>query len=224
MTVNEAAPGLNGKRVRVKFCGITRAEDALMAADLGADAIGLIFYSKSPRAVDVEQARSVLAAVPPLLTTVGVFVNPHPDELAAVLDEVPLDCLQFHGDESAAFCAQAGRPWIKAIGMRDGFDVHAAAASHVSGTHRARGLLLDTYSARRKGGTGRTFDWTLIPGDLPAPIMLAGGLDASNVAMAIQAVRPHAVDVSGGVEISPGIKDPRKMEEFMQEVARGQAK
>ena len=206
------------QRVRVKFCGITRPEDARCAAELGADAIGMIFYAPSPRAVDVRQALRILAAVPPLLTTVGVFVDPHAEELAEVLAQVPLDHLQFHGDESPQFCARAGRPWIKAMAMREGLDVSHAAAQYLDSAYPARGFLLDTYSARSKGGTGRTFNWDLVPNDLSAPIILAGGLDASNVAAAIRSVAPYAVDVSGGVEQSPGIKDHKKMEEFMQEV------
>ena len=208
---------LRRPRVRVKFCGITRPEDARHAAQLGADAIGLIFYPPSPRAVDIERALEVLSAVPAMLTTVGVFVNPQPDELAALLAQVPLDLVQFHGDELPAVCRRSSRPWMKAVGMRDGIDVHDIAARYAG----ARGLLLDTFSAQQRGGTGRAFDWRLIPADLSVPIVLAGGLDASNVAAAIHAVRPHAVDANGGVESAPGIKDHRKMEAFMQEVERG---
>jgi phosphoribosylanthranilate isomerase len=210
-------PGM--RRVRVKFCGMTRAADARVAVALGADAIGLIFYPPSPRAVAVEQALAVLDAVGPLVTTVGVFVNPSASELAAVLARVPLDMLQFHGEEDPALCAGAGRPWIKAVGMREGVDARAAARRYAG----ARGLLLDTFSARIKGGTGRAFDWTLVPAELDRPVILAGGLDAGNVAQAIAAVRPYAVDVNGGVESSPGVKDARKMEAFMQEVERAQA-
>lgn len=211
--------GLRMRRSRVKFCGITRAQDARVAAALGADAIGLIFYPPSPRAVTVEQALTVLDATAPLLTTVGVFVNPSAQQLAAVLARVPLDMLQFHGDEDPALCAGAGRPWIKALGMREGTDARAAARRYPG----ARGLLLDTFSARSKGGTGRVFDWSLVPADLDRPVILAGGLDAGNVAQAIAAVRPYAVDVSGGVESSPGVKDAGKMEAFIQEVERAQA-
>lgn len=210
-------PGM--RRVRVKFCGMTRPDDARAAVALGADAIGLIFYPPSPRAVSVEQALAVLDAVGPLVSTVGVFVNPSASELAAVLTRMPLDMLQFHGEEDPALCAGAGRPWIKAVGMREGVDARAAARRYAG----ARGLLLDTFSARKKGGTGHAFDWTLVPADLDRPVILAGGLDAANVAQAIAAVRPYAVDVNGGVESSPGVKDARKMEAFMQEVERAQA-
>jgi len=206
-------------RVRVKFCGITRARDARVAADLGADAIGLIFYPPSPRAVDIAQALEVMSAVPAMLTTVGVFVNPAPAELAAVLAQVPLDLVQFHGDESAAVCVRSPRPWMKAVAMRTGVDLRELAARYAG----ARALLLDTFSPERKGGTGRNFDWGLVPANLDVPVVLAGGLDASNVAAAIEAVRPHAVDVSGGVESAPGIKDGNKMKAFMQEVLGVQA-
>jgi len=208
---------LTRTRVRVKFCGITRPEDARHAAELGADAIGLIFYPPSPRSVDIAQALAVLAVVPAMLTTVGVFVNAQPDELAQVLARVPLDLVQFHGDEPPDMCARSSRPWMKAVGMRDEVDLHDMAVRYAG----ARALLLDTFSADRKGGTGRTFDWGLIPADLNLPIVLAGGLDASNVAAAIRAVRPHAVDANGGVESAPGIKDRNKMAAFMQEVQRG---
>ena len=208
-------------RVRVKFCGITRADDARHAADLGADAIGLIFYPPSPRAVDVSRAVDVLSAVPAMMTTVGVFVNPSADELDAVLSRVPLDLLQFHGDESAQTCARSSRPWMKALSMREGVDV-ANMATHYAG---ARALLLDTFSKERRGGIGRTFDWGLIPVNLPEivdmPIVLAGGLSTDNVAQAIRAVNPHAVDANGGVESAPGIKDHKKMTAFMQEVRGG---
>lgn len=208
-----------GERTRVKFCGMTRVEDALAAAQLGADAIGLIFYAPSPRAVTVEQARAVVDALPPFVTTVGVFVEPSPDELRSVLASVKLDMLQFHGEEDPDLCAGAGRPWIKAVGMREGADPRAAARRYPG----ARALLLDTFSARHKGGTGRAFDWSLVPGDLGKPLLLAGGLDAGNVADAIRAVGPYAVDANGGVESAPGVKDADKMREFMKEVERVQA-
>lgn len=206
-------------RVRVKFCGMTRPDDARYAAQLGADAIGLIFYPPSPRSVNPEQACKVLATLPAMVTTVGVFVNPSHEELDAVLDRVPLDMVQFHGDESPQQCALSSRPWMKAVAMRDDVDL-AECASQYAG---ARALLLDTFSVAVKGGTGRTFDWTLIPADLGMPIVLAGGLDAGNVGAALEAVRPHALDVNGGVESAPGIKDHTKMKAFMNEVQRGQA-
>lgn len=207
------------RRVRVKFCGITRAEDARAAADLGADAIGLIFYPPSPRSVSVEQALNVLAGLPPLVTTVGVFVDPTGPDLEAVLTRVPLDLLQFHGQEDPALCSRAGRPWIKAIGMREGVDVRTVAGRYPE----ARAVLLDTFSARSKGGTGRAFDWSMVPGDLDHPVILAGGLGPGNVATAIRTVRPFAVDVNGGVESTPGMKDVEKMRAFMKEVDGAQS-
>ncbi len=198
---------------------MTRARDARVAAELGADAIGLIFYPPSPRAVTVDQALAVLDALPPLVTTVGVFVDPEAAELAAVLDRVPLDLVQFHGQEDPILCASAGRPWIKAVGMGAGADPGDAARRYAG----ARALLLDTHSARLKGGTGRAFDWSLVPRGLGKPVVLAGGLDADNVADAIRAVRPWAVDTAGGVESAPGIKDAGRMEAFMREVERVQA-
>jgi phosphoribosylanthranilate isomerase len=206
-------------RIRVKYCGMTRARDARLAVDIGADAIGLIFYPPSPRAVSVEQALEVLAGVPPLVTSVGVFVNPSLEELRDVVGRVPLDLVQFHGEEDPGLCAAAGRPWIKAVGMHDGVDVHAMAKRYAG----ARGLLLDTFSARHKGGTGVAFDWSLVPREIDKPVLLAGGLEAGNVAAAIEAVQPYAVDVNGGVESSPGIKDAARMEAFMREVRRVQA-
>ena len=210
---NVSAMGAS-RRVRVKFCGMTRAEDARAAGQLGADAIGLNFYPPSPRCVTPEQALEVVAALPPLVTSVGVFVDPDEAELDAVLAQVPLDLLQFHGLESPAQCARSGRPWIKAVGMRAGVDVAATAARYP----QAKGLLLDTFSARSKGGTGRAFDWALVPTDLGRPVILAGGLSAENVADAIRSVRPFGVDANGGVEASPGIKDVNKMQAFMREV------
>lgn len=205
-------------RTRVKFCGITRSDDARQAARLGADAIGLVFYPPSPRSIDIEQARAVVAALPAMVTTVGVFVNPSHEELEAVLARVPLDLVQFHGDETPQECARSPRPWMKAIAMRDGVDLVECAKRYVD----ARALLLDTFSVEVKGGTGRTFDWARVPGNLAMPIVLAGGLNAGNVANAVHAVHPLAVDASGGVESAPGIKDHSKMEAFMSEVRRGQ--
>lgn len=202
--------------VRSKICGITRIEDALAAVAAGADAIGLVFYAKSPRAVSVRQARAIIAALPPFVTTVGLFVNASRCELGEILDAVPLDLLQFHGDESAADCEGYHRPYIKALRVKAGDDVAAACLAYP----RASGILLDTYVEGVPGGTGEAFDWSLVPQGLSKPIILAGGLSAQNVAEAIARVRPYAVDVSGGVEQSKGIKDPAKIQAFMQAVRR----
>jgi phosphoribosylanthranilate isomerase len=200
--------------VRSKICGITRVEDALLAAEAGADAIGLVFYDKSPRAVDVRQARTILAALPPFVTSVGLFVNASRCFIGEVLDAVPLDLLQFHGDETPEQCEGHGRPWFKALRVRPGDDLRAEAA-RFSG---ARAILLDAYVPGVPGGTGERFDWKLIPADLPRPLILAGGLTPDNVAEAIASVRPYGVDVSGGVEASRGIKDAAKVAAFIQRV------
>ena len=200
--------------VRSKICGITRIEDALAAAQAGADAIGFVFYAKSPRAVDVRQARAIIAELPPFVTTVGLFVNASRCELNEILEVVPLDLLQFHGDETPQDCEGYHRPWIKALRVRPGDDLEAACKLYAG----ARGILLDTYVAGVPGGTGEAFDWSLVPERLSKPIILAGGLSADNVGQAIAQVRPYAVDVSGGVEQAKGIKDAAKIEAFMQAV------
>lgn len=201
-------------RTRVKLCGLTRAVDAREAARLGADAIGLVFYPPSPRAIDSAGAQAVLKGLPPFVTVVGLFVNPTESEVRQVLEQVPLDLLQFHGEESPEACARYGRPWIKAIPMREGVDLWAERRRYGA----AAGLLLDAYRPGLAGGTGECFDWTRIPRDLGGSIILAGGLTSDNVATAIRVVRPYAVDVSGGVEAARGIKDPAKMAAFLREV------
>ncbi len=200
-------------RTRVKICGITRTEDALAAARLGADAIGLVFYAPSPRAVSIAQARAICAALPPFVTPVGLFVNAAEAEVQAVLEAVPLGLLQFHGDETPAECERYGRPWIKALRMAPGLDVAAEARRYGS----ASGILLDAWQAGVPGGTGQCFDWSRIP-PLDKPLVLAGGLTPDNVAEAIRVVRPWAVDVSGGVEAEKGIKDAALMAAFIQQV------
>lgn len=201
-------------RVRSKICGITRVEDALAAVEAGADAIGLVFYAKSPRAVSVEQAVEIVQALPPFVTSVGLFVNMPREQLLALLQQVPLDLLQFHGDESPAECEGYGRPYIKALRVRPGEDLAAAMAPYAG----ARGILLDTFVEGVPGGTGAAFDWSLVPQGVAKPIILAGGLEAHNVAAAIRQVRPYAVDVSGGVEASKGIKDAGKIRAFVKSV------
>ena len=203
--------------VRSKICGITRREDALAAVDAGADAIGLVFYANSPRAVTCQQARAIIDALPPFVTTVGLFVNASRDELKEILAAVPLDLLQFHGDETAEDCAGWGRPYIKALRVKQGDDI-AAACNAFPG---ASGILLDAYVEGVPGGTGEAFDWSLIPPGLSKPIILAGGLTPENVAEAITRVKPYAVDVSGGVEASKGIKDPARIRVFIEAVRSG---
>ncbi|WP_278397420.1 phosphoribosylanthranilate isomerase [Stutzerimonas kunmingensis] len=200
--------------VRSKICGITRVDDALTAAKAGADAIGLVFYAKSSRAVDVRQAREIVAALPPFVTTVGLFVNASRCEINEILDAVPLDMLQFHGDETPAQCEGFHRPWFKAIRVGNGEDIEAQVARYAN----ASGILLDTFVAGVPGGTGERFDWSLIPAALAKPLILAGGLTAENVQQAIAQVRPYAVDVSGGVEASKGVKDASKVMAFVGRV------
>ncbi len=204
-------------RTRVKICGITRPEDALTAVRLGADAIGLVFYAPSPRAVTVQQAAAIVRRLPPFVTVVGLFVNATNAELSDVLEQVPLDLLQFHGEESAEACMGHGRPWIKAIRMRPSVDLQQIAQDYAE----ASGLLLDTYQAGVPGGTGHSFDWSRIPRELASRIILAGGLTPQNVEQAIHLVHPYAVDVSGGVEAAKGIKDADKMAAFIAGVHRG---
>lgn len=210
----------NSSRVRVKICGITRREDALAAVALGADAIGLVFYRPSPRAVSIAQAQAIVHALPPFVTVTGLFVDAPEREIHAVLDQVRIDLLQFHGDEPPGDCNRYGKPYIKAVRMRggqdavNGVDVAAIASRHAD----AGGLLLDSYRAGVAGGTGDTFDWARVPRDLDKPIILAGGLTPENVAEAIRQVRPYAVDVSGGVETAKGIKSADKIAAFMRGV------
>ena len=204
---------------RIKICGITNTDDAEQAAELGADAIGLVFYEPSPRNVDIEQACAVVDALPPFVTSVGLFVNASVDEVNGVLERVNLDLLQFHGDESPEFCASFDRPWIKAIRMADGVDLHAEAERY----SESWGLLLDAYHPALPGGTGESFEWARVPDDLQTSVILAGGLTADNVGEAISTVRPYAVDVSGGVEADSrlkgkGVKDWGKMADFIAAV------
>lgn len=207
------------RRVRVKICGITSVNASVAAASAGADAIGLVFYPSSPRHIAaLELARDIAYAAGPLVNIVGLFVNAHPHEVERVLAHVPLTLLQFHGDEPAEFCESFGRPYLKALRMKPGADITAEAAPYGSAT----GLLLDAYHPAMPGGTGEVFDWQLIPRALPRPLMLAGGLRPDNIELAVDAVRPWAVDVSGGVESSPGVKDPQLIREFIDRARRVQ--
>ena len=199
---------------RIKICGITRVEDGLVCARLGADAIGLVFYPPSPRAVSIAQAQAITAALPPFVTTVALFVNPERAEVEAVLRGVRPDLLQFHGHETADFCRQFGRPYLKALPVKAGSDLLQSATAYSD----AAGLLLDT-PTEAFGGCGEPFDWSLIPAEIAARCVLAGGLNATNVAAAIRQVRPWAVDVSSGVETDKkGIKDAAKIAAFIKEV------
>ena len=202
-------------RTRVKICGITRAQDALQAVKQGADAIGLVFYPKSPRNVSAAQAAEIVSQIPAFVTVVGLFVDAEPAFIQEVISSVKLDLLQFHGDETPSACRQYSRPYMKAIRVKNGTNLVQYAADYAD----ARALLLDAFAEGVPGGTGLVFDWSLIPQNLPLPIVLAGGLNAENVGVAIEQVRPYAVDVSGGVEASKGIKDAAKIAAFMQGVS-----
>lgn len=199
---------------RVKICGITRVEDALAAVEHGCDAIGLVFYRHSPRCVEIERAAEIVAQLPPFVSAVGLFVDASAAEIGSVLNAVRLDMLQFHGDESPEMCERFGMPYLKAVRVKPETNLLQYAADF----SRARGLLLDAYAAGVPGGTGLAFDWSLIPQGLSRPVILAGGLNADNVADAIRQVRPYAVDVSGGVEREKGIKDAARIAAFMRGV------
>jgi phosphoribosylanthranilate isomerase len=203
-------------RTRIKICGITRLEDAQAAVAAGVDALGFVFYSKSPRAVTVEQVHDIIHALPAFITTVGLFVDAPAGEVTKTLCHVPLNLLQFHGDEEAAYCEQFGIPYIKAIRVKQGDDVNNKIASYPS----AAGILLDTFKEDVPGGTGEAFDWSLIPATTSKPIILAGGLTPENVAQAITQTKPYAVDVSGGVEKDKGIKEVVKINAFVRSVQR----
>jgi len=198
----------------VKICGITRVEDALVAANSGAHAIGLIFYTGSPRLVSRKVAREVVDALPAFVTSVALFVDARQSEIEGVIADVKPELLQFHGNEAPEFCASFGLPYIKAAKVRAGLDLLQYARRYRS----AKGLLLDAAVDGSHGGTGSTFDWALIPDQLPLPVILAGGLQQDNVADAIRRVRPWAVDVSSGVEAAKGIKDAAKIAAFIRGV------
>lgn len=199
---------------RIKCCGMTRVEDALLAAQLGADAIGLVFTTRSKRNVTLTQARAIVAALPPFVTTVALFMNDDAALVRQVVDEVQTTLLQFHGDERDDWCDQFGRPFLKAIAMGGATGV----PSRLHDYPHAAGLLLDGHAAGEAGGSGKVFDWSLLPDGLTQPVILAGGLHAGNVDQAIHSVRPWAVDVASGVESAPGIKDPEQLRAFIHAV------
>lgn len=199
---------------RVKICGITRVQDALCAAEHGADAIGLVFYPGSVRHLEIAQAQKIAAQLPAFVTTVALFKDADAATINRVLDAMPLDVLQFHGSESEAFCMQFSRPYIKALAMQQKVEQVSAQAEQYC---TARGLLLDSHAPGADGGSGEAFDWSIIP-RLAKPLILAGGLRPDNVGEAIRVVKPYAVDVSSGLETSPGIKDAALIAAFMQAV------
>ena len=201
---------------RIKICGITSVADARIVGAVGADALGLVFYEKSPRNVSISQARQIALSASPFLSVVGLFVNAGPDFIESVLKTVPLGLLQFHGNETEAECSRWGVRYIKAFRVQPEIPV----ADMVAPYHSASGYLLDSYRPGIPGGTGEAFDWQLIPKNLEKPVILAGGLDAHNIADAINQVKPYAVDVSSGVESQPGKKDHDKIKAFVSSVRR----
>lgn len=211
-------PAGSTMRTRVKICGITREQDALAAIAAGADAIGLVFYPPSPRHVSLEQAAAITRQLPPFVTVVGLFVNADAETIRESVQAGRVSLLQFHGQECPDFCAAQGMPWMKAIRMKDDLDLDKAAADYAA----ASALLLDAYRAGVPGGTGETFDWDRIPAQLAHKVVLAGGLNPDNVAEAVRRVRPYGVDVSGGVESEPGIKDGARIAQLMRGVHVGQ--
>ena len=200
-------------QTRVKICGITNIEDAKVAEDAGAYAIGLVFYKNSPRYIDISKAKEIVENVTPLLNCVGLFVDADKAYINNILEQVNLDILQFHGQESEQACALYNKPYIKAIRMNEEINLLEEVKEYFS----AKALLLDTYVEGILGGTGKVFDWNMIPRNLEKPIILAGGLNVDNVKDAINKVNPYAVDVSGGVETEQGKKDPDKIKEFINE-------
>ncbi len=201
-------------RTRIKICGITNLQDAKVAVDEGVDAIGLVFCENSPRYINISRAKEIVENTTPFVNCVGLFVDAEKEYINNVLKEVALDTLQFHGQESEQACALYNKPYIKAIRMNENINLSEEAEKYFS----AHALLLDTYIEGLPGGTGIVFDWDLIPKDIAKPIILAGGLNASNVKDAIKKISPYAVDVSGGVEVEKGKKDPSKIKEFINEV------
>lgn len=209
------------RRTRVKICGIRNAEDARLAAAAGADAIGLVFYGPSPRHVTLEQAATIAGSLPPYVMSVGLFVDATAEAVNEALAAVPLDLLQFHGSETPAFCAQFDKPFVQAVRVRPGVDLLQSSGRAMQYRPLARGLLVDAFVPGLHGGTGQSFDWSLIPGPMRGEVILSGGLTPANVRDAVRQVRPWAVDVSSGVErnVGPkGIKDPRLIERFIEEV------
>jgi phosphoribosylanthranilate isomerase len=212
-------------RIRIKFCGMTRVEDAQVAVALGVDAIGLVLTPKSPRFVDIDKARDIRRSLPPFVTAVALFMDDEPAWIASAIDAIAPDLLQFHGTESAADCVRYGRRYLKAVAMGDDTDLRGVMADHPGAT----GFLLDGHAAGEQGGRGKSFDWSRVPADFQRPLLLAGGLTCDNVGSAIRTARPYAVDVSsgiesGGIESAPGVKDADKMRRFVEEVQRACSK
>ena len=207
------------QRTRIKICGLTREQDVDVAVDCGADAIGFVFYAKSPRYLSFQRAAALASRLPPFVTPVGLFVNAELFEVEAACRAIPNLALQFHGDETREACEAAGRPYLRAARMAPGFDLLDFAAQF-SG---ARAVLLDAF-VEGYGGGGKVFDWSLIPPNVPAPVVLSGGLNPANVTDGILQVRPWAVDVSSGVESTKGIKDADAIRRFCEAVREADAR
>ena len=198
-------------RTKIKICGITNLKNALEAVEVGVDALGFVFFSKSPRYINPKKARAIINLLPSFVLRVGLFVNAPKEEVLSVISESRVNLLQFHGDEDEKFCNQFNLPYIKAISLKDGINLLEYCQLFVSSS----AILIDTYSHEMRGGTGKTFNWDLIPKNLPLPLIIAGGLDSKNVSSLINSVNPYGVDVSGGVEIDKGIKDRSKKKNFV---------
>lgn len=217
---NTIRPSAIRTRTRIKICGVTQLSDALLIAEQGADSIGLVFHPKSPRFIGLDAARKIRDAVPPFVTITALFMNETEEWISEVLAAINPDCLQFHGEEPEPDCVRWNQPYIKSISMGSAVDVVAYAQQYFS----AQGFLFDSNAAGRQGGSGDTFDWSKIPLSFDRPLVLAGGLNPANVADAVSQVRPWAVDVSTGVEMSKGVIDLNLINQFFLEVKRGDAK
>jgi phosphoribosylanthranilate isomerase len=203
-------------RTRIKVCGITREEDAVIAGNAGVDAIGLVFYAKSPRYVSLQQAQRIVQATPPFVSVVALFKDARAEQIEEVTSSLRVDLLQFHGDECPADCNVFRLPYIKAVGMQGLLDYRRYTDSYPD----AAGFLLDSHTTGEAGGTGKTFDWSRMPSDCDRPMILAGGLKPENVGRAILATRPYGIDLSSGVESAPGIKDPVRIHALIEEVRK----
>ncbi len=204
-------------RTRIKICGFTQAEDAISAAALGVDAIGLVFYSPSPRNISITQARGIIRKLPAFVSIVALFVNETEKQIRTILDQIPIDILQFHGDEPPEQCRAYNKPYIKAVQMRPNLNLVDYAAAYDD----ASAILVDAYHPDAKGGTGHQFNWDLLPENSDFPLILAGGLGPENASTAVKIAKPYALDVSSGVEIEKGIKDAGKMKQFIEQVYQG---
>jgi phosphoribosylanthranilate isomerase len=198
-------------RTKIKICGITNLRNAHEAARLGVDALGFVFFSESPRYIEPKKARVIINSLPSFILRVGLFVNAPKEEVLFAISESRVNVLQFHGDEDEEFCNQFNLPYIKAISFKDGINLLEYCQLYASSS----AILIDTYSQKMRGGTGKTFNWDLIPKQLPLPMIIAGGLDSKNVSSLINSVTPYGVDVSGGVELDKGIKDHNMMKNFV---------